>query len=211
MQRPIAFSIRDPRHRQAVRKEMTREASRKRGTGGPPPERLIADSNRSPQGSRSEFRIWKIHRAETRGGTPGLGRESSKILRQTGFVAANLRKCRQFRESPKSLASGAVSGNIVNGGLQTVYGTASGTTVSGGGEELVVAGATANGGTVVSGLQLVYGSASGTTVSSGGTEYIVAGGTGSSTKDNGGIDIVFGTDTGTMVNSGCVQYVYAAV
>jgi autotransporter passenger strand-loop-strand repeat protein len=61
------------------------------------------------------------------------------------------------------------------------------TTVSSGGEQYVVSGGTATGTTISSGgLDVVFGVANGATVSSGGQDYILSGGAASGTKVNGG-------------------------
>ena len=107
------------------------------------------------------------------------------------------------------VAGGTASGGLIGlGGIEAVFGTDSGTTVSGGTQyDYEVA----NGDTALSGgFQIVEAgaSASGTTVSSGGEQYIVAGGSASGTKvGSGGIEVVFGTDSGATISGG-TQYDY---
>jgi hypothetical protein len=67
--------------------------------------RSLRKRNRSLNGSRSKFSDIENHWAET---GCRLSPPSARILQnstpETGFVAANLRKCRHFREYPKSQA-----------------------------------------------------------------------------------------------------------
>ena len=103
---------------------------------------------------------------------------------------------------------GVANGTIVNGGIDVVEasGSASGTTVSNGGEEYVTIGGTAITTTLRGGVSVVAGTVFGTTVSSG-TLYEY--GNASGTIINGGVEVVEagGTANGTTVNNGGEEYV----
>jgi autotransporter passenger strand-loop-strand repeat protein len=89
------------------------------------------------------------------------------------------------------LAGGSVSSTTIDsGGMQVVYGTASGSRGNFGGYDLVGSG----------------GAAIGTTVTSD-SEYVPAGGTVSGTTVSSGEEVIFGTASGTVLNNGAAEYV----
>jgi autotransporter passenger strand-loop-strand repeat protein len=91
-------------------------------------------------------------------------------------------------------ASGVAQGAIISGGTQEIWGSASGTTVSSGGFDIIISG----------------GSDSGAIVSSGGTHQVWASGLGIGTHVNsGGVEQDWGTASGAAVSSGGTQYVYS--
>jgi fibronectin-binding autotransporter adhesin len=98
-----------------------------------------------------------------------------------------------------------VSTTDSSGGLDIVFGVASGTVISSGGSESVASGGTASG-TMVNdgGEQNVFsgGTALSTTVNSVGFIDIFSGGVVSDTALNGGIETVNGTASGTVIGSG---------
>ena len=122
------------------------------------------------------------------------------------------------------LAGGTASSTTVNsGGVQYDYGTASGTTLSGsqyvfgsaiasgtvvstGGIQDILAGGSASSATINSGgNQYDFGTASSTTVDSGGYQFIEASGTASNTTLSGGYQYVNGSVSGTVLSNGGFQ------
>ncbi|MDO9299065.1 hypothetical protein [Bradyrhizobium sp.] len=113
---------------------------------------------------------------------------------------------------------------VAQGGTHYVWGTATGSAVSGqqivgpgaaasetaiasGGLQIVHTGGVSNG-AIVAGDQAIYGSADQTTIGDGGTQAVYAGGTASGTTVNaGGTQIDWGVVSGTIVNGG-TQYVW---
>jgi autotransporter passenger strand-loop-strand repeat protein len=116
-------------------------------------------------------------------------------------------------------AAGATA--VAAGGTEFVYGTASGSVISGvqfvqsgsiasdttinsGGEQDVYGTAS---GTTVAGAQIVYGTVSDTTVENGGLQQVILGTAAGTTIDDGGQQNVYagGNTTGTIVNAGANQ------
>jgi autotransporter passenger strand-loop-strand repeat protein len=108
------------------------------------------------------------------------------------------------------MASGVI---VSSGGLEYVFGTAIGTTLTGG-SEVVSSGGTGSGIFVSSGgLEYVFGTASSTTVSSGGSEHVEAGGTASATViSGGGQELVLsgGVDRFSVVSNGGLEFISSA-
>jgi autotransporter passenger strand-loop-strand repeat protein len=125
-----------------------------------------------------------------------------------------------------SVQSSASASNITvdNGGIETVAGLDTNSTINDGGKQniasggtadntivndpgiqTILAGGTANDAVLSGGEQLVYGAANGTTVGSSGTEIVESGGTASGTVDSGGVDVVLGAAGGTVLDSGGIE------
>jgi autotransporter passenger strand-loop-strand repeat protein len=96
-----------------------------------------------------------------------------------------------------------------SGAAQVVYGLASGTKLEGGAFQYVEAGGTAIGTNVASGVEEILGVAIGASVGGGGADYVESGGMASATAVNGGDEFVEigGTTLGTTVSGG-YQFVY---
>jgi autotransporter passenger strand-loop-strand repeat protein len=105
----------------------------------------------------------------------------------------------------KQYVAGLADDTIVFSGTQYVEaaGTATNTTIDGGGEQDVYGGGQASGTTIYHGNQLVYGVATTTTINGGGGQTIYAGGTATGTTLNaGGSQFDRGAATNTTINGG---------
>jgi autotransporter passenger strand-loop-strand repeat protein len=103
---------------------------------------------------------------------------------------------------------GTCSGTTLSsGGVQYDYGTATGTIVGSGSFQDIEIGGTATGTTLSGGIQYDYGTASNTTVNSNSTQAVEAGATATGTTLSGGSQYDYGTASGTIVDSGSQQVI----
>jgi autotransporter passenger strand-loop-strand repeat protein len=108
---------------------------------------------------------------------------------------------------------GSASGTVISsGGEEIVAASDSGAIVSNGGLQVIWGGGVANGAQLLSGgTELVYGSASGTVISSGGEEIVAASDSGAIVS-NGGLQVIWGGGIayGAHILSGGTQEVYGS-